>query len=130
MGGTPTYPPMLSRPKNTLCYNYFMAQTRKYSSPKDPRKRYPKLRSDLRKRVFASQDVCGICGREVDKTLPPGTPLSPELDEIIPVSRGGSPYDIENLQLVHRSCNQRKGAKMPGDNIGAVENPLPVSKNW
>lgn len=111
-------------------YNSFMALDRKYSSPKDPRKRYPKLRNDLRKRVFAAQDICGICGREVDKTLPPGTPLSPELDEIIPVARGGSPYDIDNLQLTHRVCNQRKGARMAGDVMQDVENPLPLSKNW
>lgn len=107
-----------------------MALDRKYSTPKDPRKRYPKLRNDLRKRVFATQDVCGICGREVDKTLSPGLPLSPEIDEIIPVARGGSAYDIDNLQLVHKICNQRKGAKMVGDGLEAVENPLPLSRNW
>lgn len=75
-------------------------------------------------------DTCGICGREVDTTLPPGQPLSPELDEIIPVSRGGSPYDIDNLQLVHRICNERKGAKMAGDEISTIENPTPNSRNW
>lgn len=102
----------------------------KKSSYRDPRRKYPKLRNDLRKRVFAMQDVCGICGREVDKTLPPGLPLSPELDEIIPVARGGSPYDIDNLQLVHRICNERKGAKMAGDDIEPYENPTPNSRNW
>ena len=107
-----------------------MAQQRKYATAKDPRKRYPKLRNDLRKRVLATQDVCGICGREVDKTLPPGTPLSPEIDEIIPVARGGSPYDIDNLQLTHKICNQRKGTKMVGDSLEQVDNPLPVSRNW
>lgn len=74
-------------------------------------------------------DTCAICGREVDKTLPAGTPLSPELDEIIPVSRGGSPYDIENLQLTHRICNERKGNKLSGENQ-PIENPTPNSKNW
>lgn len=107
-----------------------MALDRKYAAPKDPRRRYPALRDSLRKRVFAAQDVCGICGREVDKTLPAGTPLSPELDEIIPVARGGSPYDIDNLQLTHRICNERKGAKMAGDVDLKVENPLPQSRNW
>lgn len=100
-------------------------------SKKDPRKRYPKLRNDLRARVFAMQDVCGICGREVDKTLPAGNPLAPELDEIIPVSRGGDPYDLDNLQLSHRICNERKSNIMPEDTpSGKVENPTPVSRAW
>lgn len=108
-----------------------MAQTRKHKTLKDPRKKYPKLRADLRRRVFAMQDTCGICGRPVDVTLPPYTDQSPELDEIIPVSRGGSPYDIDNLQLVHRICNERKGAKMAGDiDVSKLENPTPNSKNW
>ena len=107
-----------------------MALKRKYAAPKDPRRQFPKLREDLRKRVYAMQDHCGICGNEVDKTLPSGTDLSPELDEIIPVSRGGSPYDIDNLQLTHRICNRRKGAKMAGDDLPENINPLPVAFNW
>ena len=100
------------------------------NSKKDPRKRYPKLRNDLRKKVFATQEICGICGRPVDTTLPAGTPMSPELDEIIPVARGGSPYDIDNLQLVHRICNQKKGARMDGDDLPKDINPIPTSRNW
>ena len=76
------------------------------------------------------QDTCGICGREVDKTLPAGSPMSPELDEIIPVSRGGSPYDIDNLQLAHRTCNRRKGANMPGADLPDDINPTPNSSAW
>lgn len=97
----------------------------------DPRKRYYKLRVSLRKQVFATQSVCGICGKEVDKTLPFNHPLAPELDEIVPVSRGGSAFDIDNLQLVHRLCNERKGNKMVGDvNLKKIQNPTPVSKSW
>lgn len=107
-----------------------MAQKRKYATAKDPRRQFPKLREDLRKRVYAMQDHCGICGYEVDKTLPAGTQLSPELDEIIPVSRGGSPYDIDNLQLTHRVCNRKKGAKMAGDELASDLNPIPVSNAW
>lgn len=107
-----------------------MAQIRKHATARDPRKQYPKLREDLRKRVYAMQDTCGVCGRHVDTTLPSGSPLSPELDEIIPVSRGGSPYDIENLQLTHRICNRRKGAKMVGDDLKEDVNPIPVSRAW
>ncbi len=34
--------------------------------------------------------------------------MSPEVDEIIPVSRGGNPIDWHNVQLVHRCCNRMK----------------------
>ena len=97
----------------------------------DPRKINSSLRATLRKRVLATYDVCGICGKEVDKTLPYLHPLAPEVDEIIPVSRGGSPYDWDNLQLVHRVCNQRKGNKMVGDiDLKKIENPTPLSRAW
>lgn len=107
-----------------------MTQPRKYATARDPRRQFPKLREDLRKRVYAMQDVCGVCNHEVDKSLPAGTPMSPELDEIIPVSRGGSPYDIDNLQLTHRVCNRRKGAKMVGDDMPEDVNPIPNSRSW
>ena len=107
-----------------------MAQRRKYTSAKDPRKKHPKLREDLRKRVFAMQDVCGVCGRPVDIHLPSGSPMSSELDEIIPIARGGSPYDIDNLQLTHRICNRRKGAKISSDNLPVNLNPTPNSRAW
>lgn len=97
----------------------------------DPRKKNRTLRESLRKRVYAAYDVCALCGREVDKTLPAGHPLAPELDEIIPVSRGGSPYDFNNLQLTHRICNERKGNRMAGDELGTKnENPIPNSRAW
>ena len=107
-----------------------MGQTKKHAK-RDPRKRQPKLREDLRRKVFQSSEVCGICGRPVDKSLPWNDPLAPELDEIIPIARGGSAYDIDNLQMVHRICNQRKGARMAGDvDLTKIENPIPQSRSW
>ena len=37
--------------------------------------------------------------------------MSVEVDEIIPVSRGGSATDLRNLQKTHRFCNQLKNDK-------------------
>lgn len=72
---------------------------------RNPRQANGHRRRQLRAQVLAEEDHCGICGRAVDKTLPPGLPGSPEVDEIIPVSRGGSPYLRENCRLSHRACN-------------------------
>lgn len=62
--------------------------------------------------VLATQDVCGICGRPVDKTLRSPHPLSAVVDHIIPVAKGGHPSDISNLQLAHRQCNAQKSDKL------------------
>lgn len=79
---------------------------------RNPRVANGHRRRQLRNRVLAEEDVCGICGRPVDKDLPHGTPGSPEVDEIVPVSRGGNPFDRSNCRLVHRLCNQRRGNGM------------------
>lgn len=97
---------------------------------RDPRKRNAALRSSLRQKLLATYDHCAICGRPIDRTLPQYDPMAPEVDEIIPVARGGSPYDIDNLQLVHRICNERKGSRMAGDELNKNVNPIPQSRAW
>lgn len=98
---------------------------------RDPRKQQGTLRATVRKKILAMYDHCAICGRFVDKTLPQYDPMAPEVDEIIPVSRGGSPVDIDNLQLTHRKCNEMKGNKMAGDiDLSKIENPIPQSRAW
>ena len=86
-------------------------------------------RRALRKWILSSQDTCALCGKPVDKDLPACHSMAPEVDEIIPVSRGGSPFERSNLQLTHRSCNRRKSNKMPG---GATISNLPIStsREW
>lgn len=58
---------------------------------------------------------CAICGRPIDYSLPAGDPMSFEVDEIVPVSRGGSPIDRANVQPAHRICNEKKGNRMAGE---------------
>ena len=65
-----------------------------------------------RRRVLATQDTCGICGKPVDMSLKYPHPMSPTVDHIIPVSKGGHPSDINNLQLAHRCCNRQKSDKL------------------
>lgn len=55
--------------------------------------------------------------------------MSAEVDEIVPVSRGGDPLDIRNCQLVHRICNQRKGAGRVRKSV-ARPSGLPTSREW
>ncbi len=65
-----------------------------------------------KKRIYASQSVCGICGKPVDFTYKYPHPLSPCIDHIIPVAKGGHPSDIDNLQLAHWTCNRQKSDKL------------------
>lgn len=92
-----------------------------------------------RKRALASKDpVCAICHKYIDVQLPmtdPNTglrnPLSVEIDHIVPRSRGGALYDLDNLQLSHSKCNRKKGARMSSDYEGfKADNPVPISNNW
>lgn len=65
-----------------------------------------------KKKVLVTQEVCGICGKPVDKSLRWPHPLSPCVDHIIPVAKGGHPSDIDNLQLAHWTCNRQKSDKL------------------
>lgn len=65
-----------------------------------------------RKKVLATQKICGICGKPVDFSYRYPHPLSPTVDHIIPVAKGGHPSDLDNLQLAHRCCNRQKSDKL------------------
>ena len=60
-----------------------------------------------RKKIYATQTICGICGKPVDFSLKFPDPMSPTIDHIIPVAKGGHPSDIDNLQLAHFYCNRK-----------------------
>lgn len=94
----------------------------------NPRRTNGSRRTKLRNRVRAMGLPCALCGQPIDYSLPAGDPMSYELDEIVPVSKGGSPYDPANVQPAHRICNQRKG------NREASKPPcppmLPLSRRW
>ena len=79
----------------------------------NPRRKHSTRRDRVRARVLYEEDHCWLCGQKVDKTLPHGQPGSPEVDEVLPVSLGGSPYDRKNCRLSHRICNQKRGNKLP-----------------
>ena len=73
-------------------------------------------RRKLRNRLKAEERGCWICrafGRpdHIDYDLPARHPRSFEVDELIPVSKGGSPLDYSNVDAAHRCCNEWRGNK-------------------
>lgn len=85
-----------------------------------------------RKRAIASLDpICAICHKFIDLDAPKNTPLAVEVDHIIPRSRGGLLYALENLQLTHHRCNRKKGPRMAEDYAHKqVANQVPLSNPW
>lgn len=95
----------------------------------NPRRKNGYRRDQVRQRVLAEEDHCALCGELVDKTITmtwgkhgprcknpscPGCsphPDRPEVDEIVPVGQGGSPYDRSNCRLTHRRCNLARNRK-------------------
>ena len=75
----------------------------------NPRRANGHRRDQVRRRVLREETDCWLCGLPVDKTLKTPDPGSPEVDEVIPVSLGGSPVDRANCRLSHRLCNVRRG---------------------
>ncbi len=77
----------------------------------NPRTANGSARRKVRAWLKAQGLPCHICGRAIDYSLPARHPMSFEVDEIIPVSKGGSPIDRNNVAPTHRICNERRGNK-------------------
>lgn len=107
-------------------------------TPENRPDRYGEHRTAFEKnkaRIYATQSVCGICGRPVDFTIRYPHPMSACIDHIIPVAKGGHPSDIDNLQLAHWSCNRAKSdkvvpASVPASEIVINNRDLPQSMDW
>lgn len=104
----------------------------------NPRVSNGSRRRALRKRVAAMGLPCALCGAPIDYSLTTYVdpadgrrkphPMSYELDEIVPVSKGGDPLDPGNVQPAHRICNQRKGnGTVPPHPSPAL---FPHSRRW
>ena len=86
-----------------------------------------------KKKIYATQTCCGICGKSVDPH-----PLSACIDHIIPIAKGGHPSDINNLQLAHWTCNRQKSDKLiesrgtvNSNNADTISNRLlPQAMDW
>lgn len=93
-----------------------------------------------KQKILATQSICGICGKPVDMHLKYPHPLSPCVDHIIPIAKGGHPSDIDNLQLAHWQCNRAKSDKIAGtkqdyeakrERAKVIGNRnLPLSADW
>ena len=98
-------------------------------SKSNPRYANGARRRGIRERWRAIGAPCALCGKAIQYDLPAGHPMSFEVDEIVPVSRGGDPLDFSNTQPAHRICNQRKGNGRTRY-AGSHRQGLPTSSDW
>lgn len=85
----------------------------------NPRHRNGSARRKIVARWRSLGEPCAICGKPIDYSLgmitDPMTgrrrphPMSFVVDEIVPVSRGGSPIAWDNTRPAHWICNARRG---------------------
>lgn len=54
---------------------------------------------------------CSICSEPMDRSLKRPDPLSPSVDHVIPIAKGGA-HGQENLAWAHLVCNMRKGDRV------------------
>ena len=93
-------------------------------------------RERMRKCLAATEHECWLCLEPLDMAVPAGNPLAVEIDEEIPVSRGGDPLSLRNVHLVHRMCNLRKGDRILPKGFFAKKGGMAVqeqpktSRNW
>ena len=90
-----------------------------------------------KKRLLKSSTHCGICGRLVNKKLKYPDPMSPVIDHIVPIAKGGHPSAIDNLRLAHWQCNRQKSDKLyanqseTGAETKTIGNRnLPQTQDW
>lgn len=106
-----------------------MAQT-------NPRNKNGSARRKVKARWKAMGQPCALCGKPIDYSLgmvrDPRTgktrphPMSFVVDEIVPVSRGGSPYSMDNTRPAHWICNARRG---DGTRV-STPTSLPLPQPW
>lgn len=62
--------------------------------------------------------ICGLCSTPIPRDAVWPDLLSPSVDHIVPLSRGGE-HSMANVQASHLSCNSRKQASVPVEAVAS-----------
>lgn len=67
---------------------------------------------------------CALCGRRIDKHLRSPHPMSKTADHRIPITDGGDPVALSNLQPAHKTCNEDRERRRRAALDGRTARPL------
>ena len=76
--------------------------------------KWRKLTHQFRTQAHQRNDHCWLCGKPIDWTAPPQSPMAFEIDHALP--RATHPhlaYETTNLRTAHSACNRRRGNTPP-----------------
>lgn len=93
-----------------------------------PTSRNTAQRDRDRNAIRRTKPPCGICGGDIDYSLPHTDPLSFVVDHVIPWAKGG-PDTIENKQAAHRRCNLAKYDKSDVD-LRPLPRTFVTTRSW
>ncbi len=116
------------RAKGLCGYHYNRANYSWRERSGNPETRRKRLRAKTQQRRAAASDpraericrddvgerdnwLCGLCGESVDNETRWPEAMSPSLDHILPLSRGGL-HQMSNVQIAHLACNMAKGNRV------------------
>ena len=77
--------------------------------------------------IAQSGGICLLCGTPMRLDLPGTHRDGPTLEHVVPVSRGGHPYDRRNLSASHLRCNSARGNRLLSELRTTTEQP---SRDW
>jgi 5-methylcytosine-specific restriction endonuclease McrA len=91
---------------------YRQASNREYARRRRARKQSVPVEVFSDAEIYERDEwACALCREPVDRTLRHPDPLSPTIDHIVPLAKGGH-HVRANCQLAHLRCNVRKGASL------------------
>lgn len=96
----------------------------------DPRRANGTRRTALRREFAASDAPCWLCGMPIPRGVGHAHPYAMELDEVVPVSKGGDPLDRANIRRAHRCCNQWRGGMDAADAAKVADAARAVFGMW
>lgn len=100
-------PPELKKGRCVECN-----RKRERARPSRQRRGYNSPWYKLSKRAIKAQPYCSVCGSETDLTT----------DHVDPATKGRPGLTLDDVQVLCRSCNSRKGGTRPAD-VGGDEEP-------
>ncbi|MDJ0003312.1 HNH endonuclease [Rhodococcus fascians] len=67
------------------------------------------------KKMCGPAPTCHICKLVIDPNAPRNSKGQFTLDHLVPLSRGGDPFELTNCAPAHRGCNGRRGNRFEHD---------------